>query len=46
VIGVHAFCLAGPVVNVPGCLLSWNSSWDGEGWLLVEGGPDCHEAAF
>ena len=46
VVGVHAFCLAGPVVDVPGSLFSWDMSWNDEGWFWVESGHDCHKATF
>jgi len=46
VVGVPAFCLAGPVVNALGGFLSWDASWNGESWFLVESGHNCYKVAF
>jgi len=46
VVGVHAFCLAGPVINAPGGPLSWDASWNSKGWFLVKGSHDRHKAVF
>jgi len=39
VVGMHALCLAGPVVDAPCCLLSRDTPSDSKGWFLVVTGP-------
>jgi len=46
VIRVHAFGLAGPVVDTPGGLFRWDSTRNGESQFCFEGGHNCYEAAF
>ena len=45
-IWVHAFGLAGPIVDAPGSFFCWDSTRNGESGLCIEGGHDCYEAAF
>jgi len=46
VIGVHAFCFAGPVVDVPGSLVGWDTAWDCERGFRFEGCYDCYESTL
>jgi len=46
VVGVHAFCLAGSGIDVPGRFLSWDASWDCEGWFCLEGCHNRYESAL